>query len=165
MEVHADNLNSLLGAIQAEIEANTFYTSLARRVKHASAREKLLRLAHDELGHREALTGRFRKIAGKDPDLSLPGSGPRLLDVLQEHPLNEQSDVAAILNTAILTEKDASEFYRQQMIAAGDAEGKVLFQQLAEMEEGHRTWLEAEYQKLAGGLYWFDVATPGIMEE
>jgi hypothetical protein len=33
------------------------------------------------------------------------------------------------------------------------------------MEEGHRTWLEAEYQKLAGGLYWFDVATPGIMEE
>jgi len=158
-------LNALVGAIQAEIEANAFYTSLAQRVTRASARERLLTLAHDEQGHRSHLEKRYRKLTGGEPDLSRPRTRPSLLQVLHDHPLPERPGVMLIMETAMADEKDASEFYAREASMAPDEEGRSMFHQLSQMEEGHRSWLEAEYQKMTGGLYWFDVTAPGIMEE
>ena len=60
-----------------------------------------------------------------------------------------------LLRKALQVETETSEFYRQ-MVSTLDADGRRLFERFVEIEEGHRTIVQAEIDCVSGTGFWFD---------
>lgn len=139
-------------AINREVEAYTFYQTVADKVKDANLKKLFGELAGEEKGHREYL----QKLLSRDIT-SLGFSATKdykVGDSIPTPPLTPDMKPVDGLVVAIKKELEAMQMYTQLANASGDAEVKKLFTDLATMERGHKTRLEDIYVNTAFPEVW-----------
>jgi rubrerythrin len=153
-------------AIDREKEAAALYLALARTVADAKAKNVLIHLASDELGHLDRLERHLVSVlAGKEG--VLPRSG--LADAIAAR-LSESSSLAMpdpseltradevrILEIALDRELEANLQYVGMAESAGPGEARELFLSLAKEEETHARILRAEIDAIGRSGFWFDM--------
>jgi len=147
-------------ALYKEQAAYDFYTEVSIMILNPDGRKKFEQLAQDELRHRHAIELRYKKLAGKSLVFD-----PKRREILKVGDISEQTSALEAVSLALNEEKKAMEMYKRGEETAQDSDSKKMFNQLMLDEQGHYNLLSAEYQMLSGGLYWFILDQPGIMEE
>lgn len=132
-------------AIDREIEANRFYTYLARKMRVPAMREVFEAFAREELGHKAKLEGikQGKKIqAGKDvPDL-------RIADYVVDVDLAPDMNYPDALVLAMKKEKAAFRLYLDLANEVHNEDQKTLFLALAQEEAKHKLRFEIEYDEI-----------------
>jgi rubrerythrin len=148
-------LAALQMGIQTEIDGHNLYQDFAKRTSDPNARRMFERLARDEVMHLELLRNtkamleesgqwaEYKGVAVKD----LTGAPIFSRERIAQNLSGYTSDLSA-LRLAYLIEKDAVDFYQRAAEQTDDANGRRMFQNLAEMERGHLGLLEGEYRFL-----------------
>jgi len=139
-------------AIDREVEAYTFYRSVADKVKDKALKSLFAELAEEEKKHREFLQGFLAKDAGKMK--FAPGHDYKVGDALPSPALSVDLKPLDGLVLAIKKELEAMQMYTQFASAAADTETQLLFSQLANMERGHKARLEDIYTNMAFPEVW-----------
>jgi len=134
-----DELFSL--AVARELEANAFYSAVAKKSNDKAVRKIFEGLANEEMGHMELLE-RFRA----DPTLPMKIKAPSAdFKIAESTPLPEltiNAKPADAIALAMKKEQQAVEFYRTMAASASNSELKEIFENLANMELGHKHKLE-----------------------
>ena len=139
-------------AIRAEISAQNIYRTMAERVQNEVVKEKLQHLYEQEKKHEEILTEKYKEATeGKEPVLAEKGRS-EVEDLLEGNYTHE-----AALKLAIEAEEKAANFYLEAARLARDANGRFMFEYLANFERGHKEILEDELRALENNPHWFDV--------
>lgn len=148
-------LAALQMGIQTEIDGYTFYQNFAQRTSDPNAKRMFERLAREEVMHLELLrntkamleeSGQWAEYKGIE--VQEPESAPIFSrERIEQNLVAYTSDLSA-LRLAYLIEKDAVDFYTRAAQQTDDANGRRMFQDLAEMEQGHMNLLEGEYRFL-----------------
>jgi len=129
-------------AIDREIEANRFYTDLAKKMKRPAMREVFEAFAREELGHKaklEALKQGKKVQAGKTPtDL-------RIADYIVDVEASAAMAYEDALVLAMKKEKAAFRLYLDLAAQVQSEDQKTLFLALAEEEARHKLRFEIEY--------------------
>jgi len=79
----------------------------------------------------------------------------RLRAKVAGQPARKHDAELELLRRALDVETETSDFYRQ-MVAALAADGRRLFERFVEIEDGHKTIVQAEIDCLSGSGFWFD---------
>jgi rubrerythrin len=131
-------------ATQRELEANAFYTKVAKSSTNSEVKEVFDQLAKEELGHFELL----EKLKS-DPTMPMKISAPKqdfkVAEATQLPSLDEVSEPKDAIALAMKKEQQAVEFYRDLADTTQDTELKDMFQNLANMELGHKNRLETVF--------------------
>lgn len=137
-------------AIQREIEANTFYSNVAKLATTPHGRDLLLDMAAQELGHRNRLEAMLKgdvfKVLSRKQQKQVVDL--KITDYLVEEPLSADSDLQTILIVAGKREKASFELYSALARVAGDPEVVKLFEFLANEEMTHKRRVETMYDEL-----------------
>lgn len=149
----ADDVKKIIStAIDREVEAYTFYRSVADKVKDKALKSLFDELAGEEKKHREFLQGFLTKDAGKMK--FAPGHDYKVGDALPSPALTVDMKPLEGLVIAIKKELEAMQMYTQFAHAAADTETQLLFSQLANMERSHKARLEDIYTNMAFPEVW-----------
>ena len=149
----ADEAKKIISlAIDREVEAYTFYKSVADRVKNKVLKDLFAELAGEEKKHREFLQGFLAKDVSKIKFTA--GHDYKVGDSLPTPPLTADLKPLDGLVIAIRKELEAMQMYTQFANAAADTETQMLFTQLANMERGHKARLEDIYTNMAFPEAW-----------
>jgi rubrerythrin len=128
-------------AIRGEEDAITYYKKVSNAMARPDLREKCLTLAKEEERHRDMLLQLYRRMTGGEEELpDIPaetGTAEGGLPVA----LN---DIESVLEYAVAREEEAEDFYRKAAERTEDEEAKKLFNQLADIENGHAQMFRAE---------------------
>jgi rubrerythrin len=168
-EILQRSLDALKSAIQGEIKGWEFYLDAAKKTSSDSGKKMFEQLAKDEIDHQKWLEEAYDRLAeGKE------GLSPK--HVIKHKPIEkkmkpvapvdkrrlvkkvkEQTDEIDAVLIGIKLEEDAITFY-QEALEQPDihTDVKDLFETLVEVEEGHRTILQGEYQVLTGVGFYYD---------
>lgn len=142
----------LSGAIANEVESYTFYRGIERCTTDATMKKIFGELAKEEQTHRETL----------EDFLTQPIKSFHF-DEAQDYKISETLDVPQLttdmkpiegITLAIKKEEDARDMYRQLAELSTDPEQKKLFQNLSNMEAGHKAQLEDLYTNMAFPEVW-----------
>lgn len=139
-------------AIDREVEAYTFYKTVADKVKDANLKKLFLELAGEETKHREFLQG----LLSKDVK-SLKFSATKdykVGDNIKTPALTPDMKPVDGLVVAIKKELEAMQMYTALANNSEDAAQKKMFMELASMERGHKTRLEDIYVNTAFSESW-----------
>lgn len=139
-------------AIDREVEAYTFYRSVADKVKDKALKSLFDELAGEEKKHREFLQGFLAKDISKIKFSA--GHDYKVGDALPSPKLTIDLKPLDGLVIAIKKELEAMQMYTQLAAAAQDNETQMLFTQLANMERGHKARLEDIYTNMAFPEAW-----------
>ena len=139
-------------AIDSEVESYAFYKSVSERVKDANLKNLFLELAEDEKGHREYLQGLL--LRGPKELHFVAASDYRVTDAIEEPTLSADMKPLEGLVLAIKKELHAAQMYTRLAGASADADQKMIFSQLANMERGHKARLEDIYTNMAYPEAW-----------
>jgi rubrerythrin len=134
-------------AIDREVEAYTFYRTIADKVKDRVLKDLFDELAGEEKKHREFLTEFLTKDFSKMKFAA--GHDYKVGDALPSPKLTADLKPLDGLVLAIRKELEAMQMYTQLAAAAKDTETQLLFSQLANMERGHKARLEDIYTNMA----------------
>jgi rubrerythrin len=139
-------------AIDKEVESYTFYKSTADKAKDPAMKKLFNELAGEEKTHREILQGFLSKDvkmlhfdAAHDYKVVDDSGTPKL-----------SADMKPVdgLVLAIKKELAAMQMYTQFAKASANPEQRMVFEQLATMERGHKARLEDIYVNMAMGESW-----------
>ena len=149
----ADDAKKIIStAIDREVEAYTFYRSIADKVKDKALKDLFAELAGEEKKHREFLQGMLTKdIAKMKFD---PSHDYKVADTLPSVPLTIDMKPLDGIIVSIKKELEAMQMYTQLANLAKDTETQLLFSQLANMERGHKARLEDLYTEMAFPEAW-----------
>jgi len=149
----ADDAKKIISmAIDREVEAYTFYRSIADKVKDSALKSLFAELAGEEKKHREFLQGMLTKDVTKmqfDPSHDY-----KVADILPSTPLTIDMKPIDGIVVAIKKELEAMQMYTQLAKLAKDTETQLVFSQLANMERGHKARLEDLYTNMAFPEVW-----------
>jgi rubrerythrin len=154
-------------AIDREKDAISLYLKLAKAVKDPKAKNVLINLATDEVGHLDKLERHLTSIlSGKEGVLP---KAAEVADAMAAQ-LTESSkfvfpsaaelaraDEVRILELAVEREIVANRMYLEMAASAGSAVGKEMFLALAKEEEMHAKILRAEVDSIGQNGFWFDM--------
>jgi len=154
-------------AIDREKDAISLYLKLAKAVKDPKAKNVLINLATDEVGHMDKLERHLTSLlAGKK---GLLPKASEILDAMAAQ-LTESSkfvfpsaaelaraDEVRILELALEREIVANRTYLKLASAAGSGVAKEMFLSLAKEEEMHAKILRAEVDSIGQNGFWFDM--------
>ena len=128
-------------AIGREIEAHEFYTKAAASADYADVREIFEQLAKDEMGHM-----RFLEKLKNDPikimKISAPESEYKMSEATEFPRLSTDMKPADAIQLALKKEQQAVEFYQHMADLTEEPELQDMFNQLSNMELGHKHRLE-----------------------
>ncbi len=147
-----DYKNIISIAINREVEAYSFYNSVAEKVTDANLKKLFGELAGEEKSHREYL----QKLLSRDIT-SLGFSATKdykVGDSIPTPPLTPEMKPVDGLVVAIKKELEAMQMYTRLADASDNAEVTKLFTDLATMERGHKTRLEDLYVEMAFPETW-----------
>ena len=141
------NIEEILDyAINNEIEAFEFYTSLAAKAKSPLMKQALLNFASEEEGHKKFLedvkSGKKVKLGGENI-LDL-----KIADYAVDIQPTENMSYQDILTLAMKKEKAAFALYTDLAEISKDPEAKKLFTSLAQQEAKHKLRFELEYDNV-----------------
>jgi rubrerythrin len=128
-------------AITRELEANQFYTKVAEKASVVSVKDIFTQLAREEMGHYELLE-RFHRDPTMTMKITAPPSDWKVAESQELPVLSVEMKPADAIALAMKKEQQAVEFYRGLAAAAGDSGTKDIFDNLANMELGHKHRLE-----------------------
>lgn len=149
----ADDAKKIIStAIDREVEAYTFYRSVADKVKDKNLKALFDELAGEEKKHREFLQGFLAKDTSKIKFAA--GHDYKVGDSLPSPKLTADLKPLDGLLIAIKKELEAMQMYTQFAKAAADTETELLFSQLANMERSHKARLEDIYTNMAFPEVW-----------
>ncbi len=152
-------------AIDRERDAVSTYLRLAKAVKDVKAKNVLINLATDEVGHLTKLeTHLSSQLKGGHWVISkAEGEAIAAAIVPEDSLVNVRlSDLAAadevrILELAVDREIAANRFYLDMARDAETPEGREMFLSLAKEEDLHRRILRAEIDSIGKNGFWFDM--------
>jgi rubrerythrin len=149
----ADDAKKIIStAIDREVEAYTFYRSVADKVKDKALKSLFAELAGEEKKHREFLQGMLTKDVSK---MKFDASHDyKVADTLPSPPLTMDMKPIEGIVVAIKKELEAMQMYSQLATLATDTETQLLFSQLANMERSHKARLEDIYTNMAFPEVW-----------
>lgn len=131
--------NLLQSAIEDELEAYEYYTSLSQSLKSEELRTVFAALAQEELGHRDFLQ---ELLDNKQyPEFDIQGDFPQD----NETPLPPLSNLMKPQDGIALAISKEDEAMRDYLFMASwvkDAKQKKILENLARMEQGHKERLE-----------------------
>lgn len=128
-------------ATQREMEANAFYSRVAKSANDRDVRLLFEQLASDEMGHFELLT-RFKADPTLPMKLAAPAKDYKLAEATDLPPFSDNMKPKDAIALAMKKEQQAVEFYRRLAGQATDMGLKDIFDNLANMELGHKQRLE-----------------------
>jgi rubrerythrin len=139
-------------AVEREIEAHSFYRSVADKVKDTSLKSLFAELAAEEIKHRETLEGFLAK-----PPSTLEFDASQDYKVAETLKLPDLTvDLKPVdgIAIAVKRELEAMQLYTQLANRSIDAGLKKTFTELASMERGHKARLEDLYTNMAFPEVW-----------
>jgi rubrerythrin len=146
----------LLAALKSEMESKTTYIQLARAIKNALIKDKLLFLAQEEDKHQRYIETIYKKkFPSKKPILpkKTPVPLPRIIS------LDENTSLSKVIESAMHAEQAAHEFYKllsQRFKDDSSIKNTLLY--LADMELQHYKILEIEKESMErfeeADVYW-----------
>ena len=152
-------------AIDKEKEAITTYLQLAKAIKDVKAKNVLINLASDEVGHMNKLEAHLVSfLEGKSWVIPRAG-GEEVAAVMTKSSKLEQidpgklarADEIQILELAIDKEIAANRSYLDLARNASSKEAKEMFLALAKEEDLHARILKAEVDSIGQNGFWFDM--------
>ncbi len=139
-----ETVNEILDrAIKVEEESYRFYMDLIKIVKFTNVKETLRFLAQEELNHKKLLEGVKQGktlIINPPRDLKLSDHLPKKTEV------DENADIADILELAMSRERSEYEFYKKMEEVSET--NKELFSFLAQQEIAHKAKIEEIYDEI-----------------
>ncbi len=153
-------------AMDRERDAVKSYLDLAKIVKDVNAKNVLIHLASDEVGHLAKLERHLVSVLrGKDWVLQRAEVVDAMAARMTESSLLEQADprdlavadTLRILEIAIEREIAANRFYLDMANGASDDAAREMFAGLAKEEELHARILRAEVDSIGQNGFWFDM--------
>lgn len=146
---------ALQNSIQAEQNAHDFYRAAAQKVNNDALRALFSQLADDEIGHRDFLQNLL------DDKSAVETIKPQKVDyhlaeeVIEEKPeLTVNMPFPEAIALAIKREQEAMDTYEVLAGDTDDEELRALFINLRNMEQSHKTSLEAVYMDVAYAEVW-----------
>lgn len=139
-------------AIDREVEAYTFYRTIADKTKDKVLKDLFDELAGEEKKHREFLQAFLAKDVAKMKFAK--GHDYKVGDELPSPKLTADLKPLDGLVIAIRKELEAMQMYTQLAKLSGDVEQQFLFSQLANMERSHKARLEDIYTNMAFPEAW-----------
>ena len=149
----ADDAKKIISlAIDREVEAYTFYRTVADKVKDPALKKIFTELAGEEKQHREFLQGMLSKdVAKMNFDAK---KNYKVVDAMATPPLSVDMKPLEGIIVSIKKELEAMQMYTQLANLSNHTEQKLLFSQLANMESGHKARLEDIYTNMAFPEVW-----------
>jgi rubrerythrin len=153
-------------AIDKEKEAITTYLQLARVIKDVKAKNVLINLASDEVGHMNKLEAHLSSyLQGKAWVIPRAGEAEAVAAVFTKSSKLEKidygklarADEIQILEIAIDKEIAANKAYLDMAKGAATKEAKEMFLALAKEEDMHAKILKAEVDSIGQNGFWFDM--------
>jgi rubrerythrin len=139
-------------AIDREVEAYTFYRTIADKVKDSALKKLFDELAGEEKKHREFLQAFLTRDVAK---LHFnPRADYKVGDTLPSPKLSVDLKPIDGLVIAIKKELEAMQMYTQLANNSTEVEQQLLFSQLANMEKTHKARLEDLYVEMAFPEAW-----------
>ena len=129
-------------AIQEEVNSREYYSRLASAVRSPEAKQRLARLADDQLLHRARLERKYREVIGAEP----PEPQPPVAEIPSDA---ADLDLVRVVKLALENERDSESTYRFLAERVPDTDLGRLFLELAELEWTHKTELHNEYDRIA----------------
>ena len=157
-------IKALKTAIEVEDNGLVTFLKFARRTKDITGKNMFIRLAMDELEHRQILEKQLNKIleggtweAVEVPTSEIEQLRPAIREKQQR--TRGESGLAEMdaLNTALDLEKKAAAFFREKAEIIEEPEAKDLFVRLAEWEDAHYEIIQAELDSIKGTGFWFGI--------
>lgn len=147
-----DYKNIISNAINAEIEAFTFYNSVSNKTKDIIIKKLFKDLADEETKHKHTLESFLQRTPDKihfseSKDFKIGETLPTPALTLDLKPVDS-------IVIAIKKELEAMQMYTQLAKASLDEEQKNIFLALATMERGHKSKLEDIYTNMAFPEVW-----------
>ena len=158
--------NVLKLAIASEIEAGKLYTEAASKTANPNNKQVYLWLAREEMGHQTLLSAElshYKKEGGfiskkkvKDAAISTPIERSEFPSFVK--PAKKSDATLAeeeIIKKAMKAEAEASGFYKDLAEKTSDIEGKVILNELSQIEKGHLEFLAEELKWIneGGGMF------------
>ncbi len=141
-------LDALNWGISSEIKSYVFYMEAVRKTDNDEFKNTLMKLAADEKEHYQVLERQhhnlitseqwvtYNDILGQkglpEIDETMAGRHQELIDEVKNAP-----DMRAVLDIALILEKEANEVFAKAATDADDPEQKKSFEFLARFEMGH----------------------------
>jgi rubrerythrin len=149
----ADQYKKIIkNAINKEVEAYTFYRTVADKVRDTTLKNMFGELAGEEKKHRELLEDFLTKDV---KEMHFNASRDyKVADSLETTALTPDMKPLDGLVLAIRRELEAMQMYSQLAALSDDAPQKKLFTELASMERGHKARLEDIYTNMAFPESW-----------
>jgi len=137
--------NVLDFAIQNEIEANQFYSDMAKQMKNPAMQAAFEAFAAEELGHKMKLEG-IKQTKAIKPAQNVEDL--QIADYVVEVEPGPDMDYQDALVLAMKKEKAAFRLYLDLAHQVADEEHKSLFLSLAQEEAKHKLRFEIEYDEI-----------------
>jgi rubrerythrin len=145
----------LLAAMKSEVESTKVYTKIARTVKNALLKDKLLFLAKEEEKHRQYVESLYKKTFPRKKPV-LPKTTPVPLPSLMIP--DEDIPLSTILKTAMQAELAAKEFYTYLSTQFQNTSIRNTLAYFSNMELQHYKILEIEKESMdrfeEADVYW-----------
>ena len=152
-------LEAIKRAMDAEMEAHTYYSQSAQKATNPKGKDMFRQLAALELNHYNNLKTLLDSlhegkgwIAYDGNDFSDTTHAPEEKDPSKEEDFKD--DVLSILSKAIEDEKKASAYYTTLANETTDPAGKELFTKLAQEEKVHTKILNDQWYSLNNHGVW-----------
>lgn len=153
--------------IYREKDAIRAYVKFAKVVKDPKAKNVLINLADDEVGHLTKLEKHLMNIIRKQPWLLPKAEEIEAVAAVfassayQDKEISEEDlvdvDEVKILGLAVDREIIANKYYLDLAEKADEPEAKEMFLSLAKEEEMHMKILQAEIDSIGQSGFWFDM--------
>ncbi len=135
-------------AIEREIEAYEFYSKVAATLSNKGLVVIFQELAGEEEGHRKLLES-FKEKAELHFTFKNPSNNYHIAEQTELPRLTTDMKPADAFALAMKKEQQAAEFYQDLANRSSDTEIQQMCLNLAKMELGHKTKLEAAYTDVA----------------
>ena len=162
----SEHIEILRNAIQMEEDGKRFFSEMAERIRHPSAKDMYASLVKQEQRHIEVLTEQLTRLeAGKE--WSAPSSvrrGHAAVPKVSVFGKEERRGLAVdpgaseldVIRLGMEIEKRSIEYYRRASAEVGGAKARQVFNWLVGEEAGHLAILQAEYDNRSRSGFYFD---------
>lgn len=158
-----DKISLIKTAIEAEKETLRVYIKSAIKVSNVSGKNMFLKLALDEMGHREFLEKELDRELSTCPftvseidKKEIPKIIPDVEKELDKTRHLGQDDLI-ILMLAQQVEKSGMDYYKRCLEDFQDPEAKEIFSKLLTMEEEHYNLIQTQIDYIEGTGYWLGI--------
>ncbi|MGI6469186.1 MAG: ferritin family protein [Syntrophomonadaceae bacterium] len=140
-------------AIDYEIEAYEFYHALSQKNLEPGMKQIFDELAQEEKNHRDILT-EFLRNPDKPLKFKAPAGDFKVAESVELPPLTLDMKPVDAIALAMKKEEEAMNRYLVLAQESDSAAQKGIFEELAKMEQGHKTRLEDIYTNMAFPEVW-----------